>query len=275
MRRAIAVLLALFPGALSAQQYDATGAMNVRCLPALPAAGSFNVTNTGTFLAQCAQSGSWTTTANAGTGVFDVTPVSPAANDYLPMRLTNGSAFYSAAPQASVVSTVNSSTSVLGAGAAFTGTSEAVQDYAAIQITVFASHASATDGLSLQQSSNGTNWDIVDTYTIPATTGKVFQIPPAAAFFRVVYTNGGTLQTSFRLQTVYHYSAPRGSSQRPSDGYSNETDVEHTGAFLYGLDQTSGLWYRVRVDQYGAPSSQEWTTRIAFAALRQYPRPRR
>ena len=37
-----------------------------------------------------------TVTANAGTGVFDVTPASPAANDYLPVRLTDGSAFYSA-----------------------------------------------------------------------------------------------------------------------------------------------------------------------------------
>lgn len=39
---------------------------------------------------------SGTVTANAGTGVFDVTPSSPAANDYLPVRLTDGSSFYSA-----------------------------------------------------------------------------------------------------------------------------------------------------------------------------------
>lgn len=39
---------------------------------------------------------SGTVTANAGTGVFDVTPASPAANDYLPVRLTDGTSFYSA-----------------------------------------------------------------------------------------------------------------------------------------------------------------------------------
>lgn len=39
---------------------------------------------------------SGTITANAGTGVFDVTPASPIATDYLPVRLTNGSSFYDA-----------------------------------------------------------------------------------------------------------------------------------------------------------------------------------
>lgn len=34
-----------------------------------------------------------TVTANAGTGVFDVTPVTPIATDYLPVRLTDGTAF--------------------------------------------------------------------------------------------------------------------------------------------------------------------------------------
>jgi len=37
-----------------------------------------------------------TVTANAGIGVFDVTPASPVANDYLPVRLTNGTSFYEA-----------------------------------------------------------------------------------------------------------------------------------------------------------------------------------
>jgi hypothetical protein len=131
----------------------------------------------------------------------------------------------------SVVSAVNSSTSTLGAGAAFTGTSEEVKDYASIQISVIASHASATDGLAVQQSSDGTNWDIVDTYTIAAATGKTFSFQPVARYFRVVYTNGGTLQTYFRLQTVFHYHAPKPSSQRAANAYSNETDLQQVWAF--------------------------------------------
>src|SRR3954464_11396900 len=65
-----------------------------------------------------------------------------------------------------VISTANSSTSVLGAAGVFTGTSEDVSAYSVIYVNVFASHVSATDGLSLQQSSNGTNWDLADAYTV-------------------------------------------------------------------------------------------------------------
>jgi hypothetical protein len=54
--------------------------------------GTVRVDPTGT----TTQPVSGTVTANAGTGVFDVTPASPAANDYLPVRLTDGSSFYTA-----------------------------------------------------------------------------------------------------------------------------------------------------------------------------------
>lgn len=49
------------------------------------------------------QTVSGTVTANAGTGVFDVTPASPVANDYLPVRLTDGSSFYTAGGSGSSV----------------------------------------------------------------------------------------------------------------------------------------------------------------------------
>ena len=136
------------------------------------------------------------------------------------------------APQpANVISTANSSSSTLTGGAAFTGTSEDVSNYAQIFVTVFASHASATDGLSLQQSSNGTNWDIVDTYTIPASTGRIFAVNPAAQFFRLVYTNGGTTQTAFRLQTVYKRFIALPSSNRPGDAQTNDQDTISTQGF--------------------------------------------
>ncbi len=143
----------------------------------------------------------------------------------------------------SVVSTANSSTAVLAGGALFTGTSEDVSNFAAIQINVIASHASATDGLSVQQSSNGTNWDHLDVYTIAATTGKTFSFQPVGQFFRIVYTNGATLQTSFRLQTVFHYFPVKASSQRPSDAYSNETDMEQSWSFTSMWNGTT--WDRI------------------------------
>lgn len=144
------------------------------------------------------------------------------------------------------VSTVNSSTATLLAAAVFTGTSEDAINYNEIRVSVIASHASATDGLSIQQSSDGTNWDISDTYTIPAATGKVFALPRQARYVRVVYTNGGTNQSSFRLSTIFNRVATMSSSQRAGDGYTNETDLEQTQDFNMLYNGTT--WDRVRGD---------------------------
>src|SRR3989304_6254497 len=58
-----------------------------------------------------------------------------------------------------VVSTNNSSISTLGISGVFTGTWEDILNYAMVSVQVYSSHASATDGLSIQWSSNGTNID--------------------------------------------------------------------------------------------------------------------
>lgn len=146
----------------------------------------------------------------------------------------------------SVVSTANSTTVNLANGAVFTGTSEEVRNYSQIQVSVFSSHASATNGLSLQQSSDGTNWDIVDTYTIPAATGKIFSLAPAARYFRLVYTNGGTLTTSLRIQVVYKRYSGKASSQRPQDARDNENDMEEVVAYQSVFNGTT--WDRQRGD---------------------------
>lgn len=143
-----------------------------------------------------------------------------------------------------IVSTGNSSSATLLSGAAFTGTSEDCLNYNEIRITVIASHASATDGLSIQQSSDNTNWDVTDVYTIPATTGKTYSVPRQARYVRVVYTNGGTNQSSFRLQTILNRLGSRVSSQRPGDAYTNETDLEQTQSFNMLYNGTT--WDRAR-----------------------------
>lgn len=151
------------------------------------------------------------------------------------------------APQTqNTVSTVNSSTAVLAGGAVFTGTSEDILKFNLITVTVISDVASATDGLSIQQSSNGTNWDSTDTYTIAAATGKSFSVPRQARFFRLVYTNGATIQTSFRLQVIFTPISGKSSSQRASDGYSNETDLEQVASFSNVFNGTT--WDRLRGD---------------------------
>lgn len=146
-----------------------------------------------------------------------------------------------------LISTVNSSTSLLNSGSVFTGTSEDISQYAEVRVFVFSDVASAIDGLSMQQSSNGTNWDNADVYTIPANTGKVFGIGIGTQFFRVVYTNGATNQTSFRLQVTYHKTRTKPSSQRPQDGRSNDNDMEEVLSYQMSYDPILNVWNRVQL----------------------------
>lgn len=102
-----------------------------------------------------------------------------------------------------VVSTANSTTTPLGIGGVFTGTAEDIKDYVTVNVALKSDVASATNGLSFQFSSDGTNWDVVETHTLPAGTGMAHLSRAKARYFRVVYTNGGTAQAYFRLATTF------------------------------------------------------------------------
>lgn len=149
-----------------------------------------------------------------------------------------------AAPSGTVISVLNSSTATLLAAAVYTGTGEDVTNFSEMRVSVFANVASASDGISLQQSTDNTNWDITDVYTIAAATAKTIVVPRQARYFRVVYTNGGTNQASFRLQTILNRTATAPSSQRASDGYTNETDLVQNQVFPMGYNGTT--WDRIR-----------------------------
>lgn len=123
-----------------------------------------------------------------------------------------------------VISTVNSSSSLLGANAVFTGQWVSTLNYGSIVVSIFANQVSATDGLSVQQSSDGINADITDVYTVSASTALKVVIPRQAAFARVVYTNGAVAQGTMRLQTILSPQMPGASAQRPGDAISIQND---------------------------------------------------
>jgi hypothetical protein len=102
------------------------------------------------------------------------------------------------------ISIGNSSSIPLAANSIFTGSWEDVSDYSSIVCTIYSNVGSATNGKSLQFSSDGINIDNTTTYTTPI-LGDTHVIPVIARYFRIVYTNGSTLQTNFRLQSIYHY----------------------------------------------------------------------
>lgn len=123
------------------------------------------------------------------------------------------------------VSDNNSSNTSLGIGGIFTGQAEEILNCGIAFISVYSDVASATNGLSIQQSIDGTNWDHSDDYTVPAGSGKNYSINPHARYMRVVYTNGGTEQTVFRLQTICKANS-KPSSHRIQDLISDDDDAE-------------------------------------------------
>ena len=146
-----------------------------------------------------------------------------------------------------VISSGNSTTTVLTPGQKFEGAAEEVTHYAIIHILVRSSHDSAVDGLLFEYSSDGTNWDDSDAYTIPANKGKFFTVPAEAKFFRVSYTNGGTLQTEFRLQVIYKYAYGKPSSHKIVSDITDEEDTELVRAILSGKTP-SGVYRNVILD---------------------------
>lgn len=145
-----------------------------------------------------------------------------------------------------LISVNNSSSAPLGIGVVFTGVSDDVTEWGEARVSVFADQPGAVDGLQMQQSSNNTNWDNVDSYSIPASAGKTFSVALSLKHFRVVNTNGGVAQAAFRLQTKYFKSYNKGSSVRPQDGRSIQNDCEEVNANLMGYDAASASWNMLR-----------------------------
>lgn len=135
----------------------------------------------------------------------------------------------------SVVDANNSSTATLLSGATFTGTATDTLNYSHVTIAVFADQVSGTDGLSVEWSEDATNWDNCDVFTIAASTGKVFSFGPPARYVRVLYTNGGTGQGAFRLQTILRVGQQSASSHRIADAISGQDDAELVKTVVTGL----------------------------------------
>lgn len=169
----------------------------------------------------------------------------------LPVALVGGRLDVNAGAIQGTVSTANSSAVALSGGAAFTGTSEDVSNYASIFVSVFADQASAASGLSVQFSADGTNWDHTRAISVTASSGMILSVSPAAKFFRVVYTNGATPNTVFRLQTIYR-------SVEVTRALSVFTDVNGTLA-------TAAMGQRVFADLLVQDATGNATNRIRSA----------
>lgn len=123
------------------------------------------------------------------------------------------------------ISTDNSTTALLGAGAMFTGNSEDILNYAIMFINVYSDVVSATDGLCIDASSDGINWYQTECYTIVADTYKTFSIQCASKYFRIRYINGGVIQTDFHIEVKLCTKNALDSSHRIADSISDQDDA--------------------------------------------------
>jgi hypothetical protein len=146
----------------------------------------------------------------------------------------------------------------------FTGVAIDILNCGILFVNIYTDAASATDGLSIQQSSDGTNWDHTDDYTIAAGATKNFSINPHSQYFRVVYTNGVGAQSVFRLQTVCKSQNAKPSSHRVKDEIIGDDDVTLVKAALTG-ENGDGLWHNVKTTADGNLTISDNSSGLAIA----------
>lgn len=88
------------------------------------------------------------------------------------------------------------STAVLGAAGVFTGAGVDALNFRRITGRVVASHAGV---LHIEHSDDNATWDSVDPLTVAAGVAYGYDVPVFARYIRLLYVNGATAQTSFRL----------------------------------------------------------------------------
>jgi hypothetical protein len=119
------------------------------------------------------------------------TQIGPTNDRYLGISLT----------QRVIVSAGNSSAVDLPPGGSFTGTPDVVRGCSAFQVVLLADQPLS---LSVEQSPDGFNWDIKDTFNLPADSGQSFAFQLVAPNIRVVVTNvGAVATTALRLTTSF------------------------------------------------------------------------
>ena len=149
----------------------------------------------------------------------------------------------------------NSTVATLGIGATYTGTATDVTHFASVSIQLFADEDSAADGMQFQFSTDNVNWDEVNKFNLETATSSTrrFQFPVTAQYFRVVYINGGTAQTAFRVQTILHTTEILTSIHRIDAELTNDRSVLVTKSVIAGETSAGGGGFvNVKVNSNGA-----------------------
>ena len=134
------------------------------------------------------------------------------------------------------VCTANSSSTPLAGGATFAGAYQDILDYNSVTVSVLSSHNSATNGLVITWSADGLTAMDTDVFTVLANQPKTFTFGGYARYFKVSFTNGATLQTTFILQSIVRTDYGKHSSHRIKDSIVSDDDATLTKAVLTALN---------------------------------------
>jgi len=108
----------------------------------------------------------------------------------------------------------NTTSTILAENDTFTGEWQDCLNYQEVNISVDTDQNSATNGLVIQWSADGTVIADTDTFSVYANAGTNYTPNPAFRYVRVVYTNGAVAQTRFNLMTILRRGATGGSFHR-------------------------------------------------------------
>lgn len=144
------------------------------------------------------------------------------------------------------VSTANSSTATLAAGATYTGTYEDTIGFNTISVAL---KTDQNGTLYVDYSPDGSNTDSTLTYTVIAGTGEVHRLTSVRRYFRIRFTNtSASPQTYFRLQVIKG-NHPLLTSNLNST-ITNDSDSIVTRSILYG-QQDNDEFVAVPIDTSG------------------------
>lgn len=160
----------------------------------------------------------------------------------------------------------NSSSTPLGSNAVFTGDWQDTLNYTEVIVSVSADKNSATDGLVLNWSADGSTVNETDEFSILANSGKTFSFPCNRRYVKITYTNGAVAQTVFNIATYLKRFASKGSSHRISDSIVGDDDAALTKSVLTGVNP-SGVFENVGV-LYKRLQVQDKTAVTAFGDIR-------
>jgi len=140
------------------------------------------------------------------------------------------------------VDSLNSSNTLLNANQTFTGSAVDVSSYPSCIVSCYASHAGT---LYVEFSTNGTNWDSSIVFNIEANNNEVHRVSVSKQYYRIRYVNGGTNQTTFRLQSIKGYqqsltSALNSVIQEDADAIVSR-NIDYEQALVRGLFQNNSL----------------------------------